>query len=74
MYHSLQPPNEPTSLIGTLDMAEHAEKRKSWSQGFTPAALKEYDPIIQDRTNQLVQRLEQQVGTIDLGKWISYFT
>ncbi|KAJ6500242.1 high nitrogen upregulated cytochrome P450 monooxygenase 2 [Mycena vulgaris] len=74
MYHSLQPPNEPTSLIGTLDMAEHAEKRKSWSQGFTPAALKEYDPIIQGRTNQLVQRLEQQVGTIDLGKWISYFT
>jgi cytochrome P450 len=55
-------------------MAEHAEKRKSWSQGFTPAALKEYDPIIQGRTNQLVQRLEQQVGTIDLGKWISYFT
>ncbi|KAJ7675032.1 high nitrogen upregulated cytochrome P450 monooxygenase 2 [Mycena olivaceomarginata] len=74
MYHSLQPPNEPTSLIGTLDMAEHAEKRKSWSQGFTPTALKEYDPIIQGRTNQLVQRLEQQVGTIDLGKWISYFT
>ncbi|KAF8168800.1 cytochrome P450 [Mycena galopus ATCC 62051] len=74
MYHSLQPSNEPSSLIGTLDMAEHAEKRKSWSQGFTPAALKEYDPIIQGRTNQLVQRLEQQVGTIDLGKWISYFT
>jgi cytochrome P450 len=61
-------------LVNTLDPVEHAELRKTWSQGFTPAALKNYDPLIETRAQQLVERLEHQVGTVDLGKWISYFT
>lgn len=74
VYDATKPPSGTSSLITERDPALHAEKRKTWNRGFTPAALREYDEPVIKRTVQLLERLGQQSGTIDLGKWISYYT
>ena len=61
------------SVVTETNMPRHAERRKIWNRGFTPTALKSYDDIIFRRSTQLVERLGQQTGVIDLGKWIGYF-
>lgn len=74
VYDVGKPADGASSLLTTRDIALHAEKRKVWNRGFTPSALKAYDDIITKRTLQLLDRLGQQNGTLDLGKWISYYT
>ena len=37
-------------------------------------ALKEYEPIVAKRAAQLVERVGEQKGVLDLAQWISYFT
>lgn len=70
----MDPTGGATSLVSERDPVLHAEKRKVWNRGFMPAALREYDEPLMKRTAQLIERLGQQVGTVDLGKWISYYT
>ena len=72
MYQTLS--NGSTSLATETDMRRHAERRKMWNYGFTPTALNGYDDIIFKRATQLVDRLAQQTGSIDLSKWMGYFT
>ena len=66
--------SDSTNLASECDMRRHAERRKIWNRGFTPTALKGYDEIIFKRATQLIDRLGQQTGCIDLTKWIGYFT
>ena len=71
MYTGTQ--TDSTSIISDTNVSHHAERRKIWNRGFTPTALKSYDEIILKRSTQLVERLGQQTGVVDLGKWIGYF-
>ncbi|KAH9852366.1 high nitrogen upregulated cytochrome P450 monooxygenase 2 [Lenzites betulinus] len=61
-------------LVGILDTAEHLERRKPWTRAFTPAALKEYQPMLAARATQLVDALGRQAGEIDISKWVNYFS
>ncbi|KAG6917442.1 hypothetical protein DXG01_002528 [Tephrocybe rancida] len=62
------------SLVGRRDPQAHARLRQVWGRGFTPDALRSYQPIINRRVDQLVDHLTRQCGkTVDMAKWISWF-
>nr|BED42935.1 cytochrome P450 monooxygenase [Trametes versicolor] len=60
-------------LPGIMDTAVHHERRKPWSRAFSAAALKEYEPRVSNRANQLIEVLERQKGEVTLGVYINYF-
>ncbi|KAG6908777.1 hypothetical protein DXG01_003306 [Tephrocybe rancida] len=63
------------SLVGIRDPRVHARVRRVWARGFTPEALRSYQPILNKRVGNLITHFEARVGqTVDLSKWISYFT
>nr|BED42936.1 cytochrome P450 monooxygenase [Trametes versicolor] len=61
-------------LVGIMDTEEHLERRKPWARAFTPAALKEYQPMVAARARQLVEALGKQAGEVDIAKWVNYFS
>ncbi|KAI9068086.1 high nitrogen upregulated cytochrome P450 monooxygenase 2 [Trametes sanguinea] len=60
-------------FVVLMDPAVHAERRKPWIRAFSPAALKEYEPMIAHRVNQLVHVLAKQPGEVIMGKFFNYF-
>ncbi|KAF8070186.1 cytochrome P450 [Lyophyllum atratum] len=63
------------SLVGLRDPQAHARLRRIWSRGFTPEALRSYQPILEKHIGQLLNHLDSRVGNIlDLAKWISWFS
>ncbi|GJE91627.1 cytochrome P450 [Phanerochaete sordida] len=66
---------ETAPLIGYRDPAEHMKRRKPWSRAFSSAAVREFEPIIQQRVHQLVEALGARQGqVVDFAEWISFFT
>nr|VWO94473.1 Cytochrome P450 monooxygenase AKT7 (EC (AK-toxin biosynthesis protein 7) [Ganoderma boninense] len=61
-------------FIGIQDVEEHLRRRRAWTRGLGPAALKGYEHIMSKGVHQLVYALEQQQGLVALEKWIQYFT
>ncbi|KAH9922364.1 cytochrome P450 [Fomitopsis serialis] len=66
--------NNRGNLIGNRYKDRHAEARKTWNRAFTPAAMKDYEPILVRRAAQLVDELKQKgaTGSVDLSLWLSY--
>ena len=78
----------PPPLLALRDPGPHSERRKPWNRGFTSAALKEYEIIVQQRLAQLIARIDEKISSstnemtglqskgavIDLSKWMSFFT
>ncbi|KAG6902335.1 hypothetical protein C0995_001372 [Termitomyces sp. Mi166 len=63
------------SLAGIRDPHKRVQIRRIWARGFTPEALRSYHPILNKRVRDLISYFDARVGqTIDLSKWISYFT
>jgi len=62
------------SLIIMRDPALHARRRKPWNRAFNTTALKDYEPIIAARASEFVDGLLEQKGTVNLARWICYFT
>ena len=60
-------------LVGIQDVNEHAHRRRAWSRGLAPAALKDYEHIAATRILQLVNALGRQKGVVILGHWFNYF-
>ncbi|KAJ7735296.1 cytochrome P450 [Mycena maculata] len=67
--HSSTPPT-----IVSLTGEAHTGKRRVWNRAMTSAALREYEPLIVKRASQLVSRLGDQDGNIDLVLWFDLFT
>ena len=61
-------------LVGIQDTEIHLRRRKNWSRGMSQGAIKEYEELIENRIRQLITRLEEQTGTVDIGDWFSFFT
>ncbi|RDX52351.1 high nitrogen upregulated cytochrome P450 monooxygenase 2 [Lentinus brumalis] len=61
-------------LVGIADTEEHMRRRRAWNRGLAPSALREYEVVTASRAKQLVQRLQEQVGEINLGDWMNRFT
>ena len=68
---SLHPP--VVSLGSTCDHAEHARRRRTWTRGFSPAALKEYEEIVNSRVVQLTETLSAR-KSVDLARMFGCFS
>lgn len=60
-------------LAGIQNLELHLERRKNWARGLNPAALKAYEPMIDNRTRELLTRLEEQIGQINISDWFNLF-
>ena len=64
-----------TPLVGIRDVEEHARRRRPWNRAFNWASVKEFEPVITNRVQQLVEALDARKGqVIDLAEWIGFFT
>ncbi|GJE99305.1 cytochrome P450 [Phanerochaete sordida] len=63
------------TLIGSRDPKEHQRRRRPWNRAFSGTALKEYNPMIQARVQELGDALAARRGqVVDLAEWIGFFT
>ncbi|KAJ6451361.1 cytochrome P450 [Mycena vitilis] len=63
-YAAIYP--EPTKV--------HAERRARWALAFTTKAIREADKFLLPRVDRLINKLGEQEGVLDIGKWFGYFT
>ncbi|KAJ6490793.1 cytochrome P450 [Mycena vitilis] len=57
------------------DLKLHAEARTAWNTPFTPAAIKEYEPLLIRRVTQLIEALRaEESDNIDISRWFSFFS
>ncbi|KAI0354613.1 high nitrogen upregulated cytochrome P450 monooxygenase 2 [Trametes cingulata] len=61
-------------LIAIGDPKEHLRRRKPWNRAFNVASLKDFEPLVARRTQQLVDLLSSKKGEVNLSKWFSWFT
>ncbi|KAK7450110.1 hypothetical protein VKT23_012992 [Stygiomarasmius scandens] len=67
----------PQSIVVASSPALHAKKRRLWNQGMNMQAIRDYEPAIVLRANQLCDELvnlAKEKGSVDLVEWINYFT
>ncbi|KAI0357606.1 high nitrogen upregulated cytochrome P450 monooxygenase 2 [Trametes cingulata] len=60
-------------LPGIMDPQVHQERRKLWSRAMSASALKEYEPQLANRANQLVHVLQSQKQAFDIGQFVKFF-
>lgn len=60
------------ALSAVNDHAEHAQRRRTWTRGFNPAALKDYEEIVSKRVVQLTETLSVR-QSVDLARLFAYF-
>ncbi|KAF2092489.1 cytochrome P450 [Rhizodiscina lignyota] len=62
------------ALSAIRDPKEHAFRRKIWDRAFSIASLKNYQPFITKRVEQLCEQLDRRCSavSIDLYQWLSY--
>ncbi|PSR70849.1 hypothetical protein PHLCEN_2v13290 [Hermanssonia centrifuga] len=66
--------NPMHAMISIQDPQEHFIRRKPWSRAFNTGSLKELQPLLAARVEQLVEAAITQKGVVDLSKWINFFT
>lgn len=63
-----------SAMTGVRDHVYHMQRRRPWARAFNINSLKEYEPLIENRVQQLVEGLTGRQGeVIDLNEWISFF-
>lgn len=63
------------AMVGARDHAYHMQRRRPWARAFNVNSLKEYEPHIEKRAQQLVDELAKRQGeVVDLTEWVSFFT
>ena len=62
-------------MVALMHTDVHLQRRRSWTRGMSPAALKGYEEIVARRARLLVKRLEDQGGrAVVLGEWMNFFS
>ncbi|KAI1791471.1 high nitrogen upregulated cytochrome P450 monooxygenase 2 [Ganoderma leucocontextum] len=61
-------------MVAIQDTETHLRRRKTWNRAMGPAAIREYEHFIARRARQLVERLEEHKGVINIGNWFNYFS
>ncbi|KLO08951.1 high nitrogen upregulated cytochrome P450 monooxygenase 2 [Schizopora paradoxa] len=75
LWEARRPPVEPIAVISIREPVRHSQRRSAWNKAFTSASIKEYEPSLVRRVQQLVECLEANSNTrIDLAYWLSCFT
>jgi len=67
---ALHAPVVALSAVG--DHAEHARRRRTWTRGFSPAALRDYEEMVNERVIQLTETLSAR-KSVDLARLFGYF-
>ncbi|KAH9481263.1 Cytochrome P450 67 [Psilocybe cubensis] len=70
------PKRKHYSLISIRNMAEHLRRRKVWNRAFSIPRIKNYEPILRKRLDQLVDALQAASRSnkhVDLAEWMSFF-
>jgi len=67
---ALHAPVVALSAVG--DHAEHARRRRTWTRGFSPAALRDYEEMVNERVVQLTETLSAR-KPVDLARLFGYF-
>ncbi|CAL1706398.1 unnamed protein product [Somion occarium] len=67
-------PEPMDAMIMVRNPVEHHRRRRPWNRAFSTAALKEYEPLVAKRVNQLVGKIASDKGVVDIAKFIGYFT
>lgn len=73
VYDTRKDPDAPENLI-ILQGEGHTRRRRLWNRGLTPEALREYEALIAKRASQVVSRIQENKGSIDLASLVNYFT
>ncbi|KAH8824087.1 cytochrome P450 [Flagelloscypha sp. PMI_526] len=82
-YRAYEPDHMPAQVVSSRSICVpnhldvHAEKRETWTKGFTSSALEDYGVFLEARVIQLVNKLEEKSDedlAIDLPEWFRYFT
>ncbi|TBU27634.1 high nitrogen upregulated cytochrome P450 monooxygenase 2 [Dichomitus squalens] len=63
---------ETVHIAGIQNIEEHSHRRRAWTRGLAPTALRHYENIAATRIRQLVDVLEVQKGVVVLGDWFNY--
>ena len=61
------------AMSAVNDHAEHAHRRRTWTRGFSPAAMKDYEGMVIKRVNQLTEALSAR-KSVDLARLFGYFS
>lgn len=64
---------ENVPMIGIMDTDEHLRRRRAWTRGLGPGALKEYEELLAARARQLVRRAGELDGEVVMGWWFNAF-
>ena len=66
--------NAPVVAVSAVnDHVEHARRRRTWTRGFSPAALRDYEEIVSKRVIQLTEALSARKH-VDLARLMGYFS
>ncbi|KAI0756346.1 high nitrogen upregulated cytochrome P450 monooxygenase 2 [Daedaleopsis nitida] len=60
-------------LIAIHDPKEHLRRRKTWNRALNVTSLRDFEPFVAARAEQLVSRVGMHKGATDLAKWFSWF-
>ena len=60
------------ALAAINDHAEHKHRRRTWTRGFSPAALKDYEEMVIKRVIQLTEALSAR-KSVDLTRVFGHF-
>ena len=85
VWNARHTPGREPFLVGLQDPAIHNERRRTWTRGFSTAAVKGYEAAIEYRVNQLASELEKYAlsvdgsmlcdgESVDLVNWLSRFS
>ncbi|KAJ5813757.1 uncharacterized protein N7503_000507 [Penicillium pulvis] len=71
-YNCIEP---RVSLQTDRDKASHARRRKTWDQGFSSQALRDYEPRVVHYTAQLMQAIEKGLNEpMNMTKWFNLYS
>lgn len=61
-------------LDSMRDYNEHAVRRKPWARAMNASALKGYEEIVIQKSNELMEQLSSRLGeVVDMNVWIGYY-
>ncbi|KAF7540210.1 hypothetical protein G7054_g1607 [Neopestalotiopsis clavispora] len=71
-YNILHP---MVSLQLIRNKPEHIKRRRVWDRGFSASALRNYEPRVQDYTNQLMQQLAKRENQpVNVTDWFNFYS
>ncbi|GJE94949.1 cytochrome P450 [Phanerochaete sordida] len=73
-YDSRTTPEGLTQIDGLRDFAVHGARRKPWIKAMSSTSLKNFEPIVKMKAQELVDELAKRQGQeIDISEWMHYF-